>query len=142
MREVALHRTDGGIVCERCRIADKPWTRMRGLLGRTGLARDEGLLLRPAGSVHTAFMRFPIDAVFLDRELRVVHVARSLPPWRAAGKRGAKLVVELAAGECSRRDVQVGDALQLVQRDGQSSRVIAQRSWSRQRPPILRYRGE
>jgi uncharacterized membrane protein (UPF0127 family) len=114
MREATLRRTDGGVVCERCRIADTPWARMRGLLGRKELARDDGILLQPAGSVHTAFMRFAIDVVFLDRALRVVHIARSVPPWRAAAKRGAKLVVELAAGECSRRDLQVGDELQLV----------------------------
>jgi uncharacterized membrane protein (UPF0127 family) len=142
MLAIELRRQDGAVLCERLCVAERPWSRMRGLLGRADLPRGEGLLLRPAGSVHTAFMRFAIDVVFLDRELRVVHIAHSVPPWRAASKRGAKVVVELAAGECSRRDLQIDDALQLAQRDDQSSRVIAQRSWSRQRPPILRYRGE
>jgi len=114
MGEAALKRTDGSVVCERCRTADTPWKRMRGLLGRRELARDEGLLLRPAGSVHTAFMRFVIDVVFLDRDLRVLHIAHSVPPWRASAKRGAKVAVELAGGECSRRDLQIGDKLQLV----------------------------
>lgn len=138
MSVIELRRQDGAVLCERVHVAERPWSRMRGLLGRADLPRGEGLLLRPAGSVHTAFMRFTIDVVFLDRELRVVQIDRSVPPWRAASKRGAKAVVELAGGECSRRDLQVGDALQLVHPDGQSSRVIAQRSWSRQRPPILR----
>src|ERR671938_317897 len=55
---------------------------MRGLLGRGELERGEGLLLEPAGSIHTFFMRFPIDAVFLDRGLRVVGLAPELAPWR------------------------------------------------------------
>ena len=111
---------------------------MRGLLGRKELPRGEGMLLRPAASVHTAFMRFAIDVVFLDAELHVVGIERQVPPWRMVGKRGAKCVVELPAGECSRRNLEVGDDVMVVQPEAQSSRVIAQRSWSRQRPPILR----
>ena len=84
---------------------------MRGLLGRATLPAGEGILLRPAGSVHTFFMRFPIDVVFLDRDATVVGIEPSLPPWKTAGRRGAKTVVELAAGECERRGVQVGDRL-------------------------------
>ena len=84
---------------------------MRGLLGRRNLPGGEGILLKPASSVHMAFMRFPIDAVFLDRELRVVKVASDLRPWRAAGSRGAKSVLEIAAGEAERRGVTVGDRL-------------------------------
>ncbi|HYU61837.1 MAG TPA: DUF192 domain-containing protein [Solirubrobacterales bacterium] len=84
---------------------------MRGLLGRRQLPSGEGILLKPASSVHMAFMRFPIDAVFLDRELRVLKVASDLRPWRAAGSRGAKAVLEIPAGEAERRGVTVGDRL-------------------------------
>ena len=109
----ALVRSNGDVVCERCLVADTPFARMRGLLGKSQLPAGEGVLLRPAGSVHTFFMRFAIDAVFLDRELRVVGVAERLRPWRAAGRRGAKSVLELAAGEASRRGVRAGDVLEL-----------------------------
>jgi uncharacterized protein len=88
-----------------------PLRRMRGLLGRAELPSDQGILLRPAGSVHTFFMRFAIDVVFLDREDVVLGIEASLAPWKMAGRRGAKAVVELAAGECERRGVQVGDRL-------------------------------
>ncbi|TML60208.1 MAG: DUF192 domain-containing protein, partial [Actinobacteria bacterium] len=57
---------------------------MKGLLGRTSLPDGEGLLLKPCGSVHTFFMRFPIDVVFLDRELSVVAVSAEVAPWRTA----------------------------------------------------------
>ncbi len=98
-------------MCERCVLADTALARMRGLLGRRELPSGDGILLRPASSVHMAFMRFPIDAVFLDRDLRVVKVASDLRPWRAAGSRGAKAVLEIPAGEAGRRGLTVGDRL-------------------------------
>jgi uncharacterized membrane protein (UPF0127 family) len=58
-------------------------------------------------------MRFPIDAVFLDSDLRVLHVADDLPPWRTAGKRGAKAVLELPAGAARRAGIAAGERLSL-----------------------------
>ncbi|MGZ8696862.1 MAG: DUF192 domain-containing protein [Gaiellaceae bacterium] len=98
-------------MCERCVLGDTALTRMRGLLGRRELPSGEGILLKPASSVHMAFMRFPIDAVFLDRDLRVVKIAAGLQPWRVAGSRGAKAVLEIPAGEASLRGLTVGDRL-------------------------------
>lgn len=109
-----MTRTDGVVVCEECLVAATPFTRMRGLLGRSSLPSGQGILLRPAASVHTFFMRFSIDVVFLDDELRVVAIAADLRPWRAAGKRGARAVVELPAGECERRGLRVGDQLRFA----------------------------
>jgi uncharacterized protein len=109
--EVAIRREDGSIVCERCLLAETALTRMRGLLGRRELPSGEGILLKPASSVHMAFMRFPIDAVFLDRDLRVVKVASDLRPWRAAASRGARAVLELPAGEAKKRGLTAGDRL-------------------------------
>ena len=71
-------------------------------------------MLRPAGSIHTFFMRFPIDIVFLDRDFRVVDVRDRLKPWRAAGKRRAQAVLELAAGEGERRGIVLGERLQVA----------------------------
>jgi uncharacterized protein len=93
-------------------VADTVLARMKGLLGRKELASGEGLLLRPASSVHTCFMRFPIDVVFLDRELRVLALTTNLKPWRAAARRGARAVLELPAGECERRDIRPGERLE------------------------------
>jgi uncharacterized membrane protein (UPF0127 family) len=106
---------DGGVeVCSRCVVADRALARMRGLLGRHALPEGEGIYIRPASSVHTAFMRFPIDVVFVDRDLTVLKVVPSLVPWRTAGSRGAKGTFELAAGEAARRGVEVGSRLSLV----------------------------
>ena len=106
-----LNRTRGNVVCERTEIADTPLRRLRGLLGRDELPAGEGLLLEPAPSIHSAFMRFDFDAVFLDRDLQVVHLAARIPPWRTRSARRARSVLELAAGEIERRGVQVGDLL-------------------------------
>jgi uncharacterized membrane protein (UPF0127 family) len=84
---------------------------MRGLLGRRELPSGEGILLKPASSVHMAFMRFAIDAVFLDQDRRVVKIAADLKPWRVAAARGSKSVLEIAAGEAARRGLSVGDRL-------------------------------
>jgi uncharacterized protein len=93
-----LKKAGGDLVCARCEIADTPLKRMRGLLGRSSLASDEGMLFRPAGSIHMFFMRFPIDALFCDRDLVVLGVEQDLKPWHTAGRKGAKVVVELPVG--------------------------------------------
>ena len=109
MRATTLTTTDGRVVCERLLLAVTPWTRLRGLLGRSSLAPGEGMLFRPAGSIHMFFMRFAIDAVFCDRDLVVLGVERNLRPWRTARRRRAKVVIELAAGAAA--PVQEGDRL-------------------------------
>jgi uncharacterized protein len=111
MPEVTLKRENGDVVCDRCVVADSPVSRMKGLLGRSELRPGEGLLLRPASAIHTWFMRFPIDAVFLDRDWRVVGISDDVRPWRARSRRGAKAVLELPAGESARRGLELGDRL-------------------------------
>lgn len=111
MDVISLIRADGGVACVNCRVASRPWTRLRGLLGRSGLAAGEGMLFPRTGSVHTMFMRFPIDIVFLDADLRVLSVREAVPAWRAAKERGAKWTLELAAGEAGRNGIAPGIAL-------------------------------
>ena len=113
-KRFASVRTSGGaVVCDACLIAESPWLRMKGLLGRADLPAGHGILLRPASSIHMAFMRFPIDAVFLARDLTVLKVSRDLAPWRMASKRRAHAVLELSAGACARSGVREGDRLEL-----------------------------
>jgi uncharacterized protein len=118
---VVVRRLDGTLVCEKCEVADSILSRMRGLLGRSELPPGEGLLIRPAPSIHTFFMRFPIDAVFLDRESRVIAVMPDLRPWRMAARRGAKSVLELPAGEAARRGLRSGDVLRLEEEQAEES---------------------
>src|SRR5918911_1290288 len=106
---------DSGVVCERCLVADSFRLRLRGLLGRRSIAGDEGLLLVGSPSIHTTFMRFPIDALFLDRELAVIGIRPDLKPWRIAGRWKAKHILELRAGEAARRGVGLGAHLRLIE---------------------------
>jgi uncharacterized membrane protein (UPF0127 family) len=108
---VRLVDPHGRVVCERCELADRMLGRLRGLLGRATLPRGDGILIRPSWSIHTAFMRFPIDVVFLDRELEVLAVRHRLRPWRTATKLRAHSVLEIAAGECERLGLEIGDRL-------------------------------
>ena len=103
----------GRVVCERCEIADSAFARMRGLLGRDGLEAGGGMLIDHAGSVHMFFMRFPIDVVFLDRNLKVVGVRHRLAPWRIAGALRAVASLELPAGAAAAAGLEKGDVLVL-----------------------------
>jgi uncharacterized membrane protein (UPF0127 family) len=112
MQVQRLLKSDGTVVCARCSLATSPLARMRGLLGRSSLGPDEGMLFRPAGSIHMFFMQFAIDAIFCDRELVVLDVARDLGPWKTASRRGARVVIELASGAAA--GVEAGDRLSLA----------------------------
>lgn len=85
--------------------------RALGLLGTSHLARDEGLLIRPCGAIHTFGMRYAIDVVFLDRRGCILAVRAELPPWRFALCRQARAVLELAAGSAARVGLSRGQTL-------------------------------
>jgi hypothetical protein len=83
-------------VVSRVEIAESYYARAVGLIGRKRLEEGSGLLLRKCSSVHTFFMNFPIDVLYLDDENRVIAVETNLKPWRFGGiHRGAKQVLEL-----------------------------------------------
>ena len=115
MKRVRVVAEDGTVLCAHCVVADSFWLRFRGLMLRRSLADDEGMVFHGAGSIHMFFMRFAIDAVFCDAELRVVRVARGLRPWRLAAARRAKVVIELADGVAA--GVEAGDRLVLREAD-------------------------
>jgi uncharacterized membrane protein (UPF0127 family) len=107
---VVLRREDDErVICEYCVLADTLPRRLRGLLGTRELIPGEGIVLRPGWSIHTAFMRYPIDVVFVDADQVVLRTVEALRPWRTALCRGAHDVVELANGECARRGLEAGD---------------------------------
>jgi uncharacterized membrane protein (UPF0127 family) len=112
---IVNHTRENSIVCARAEVADTIFKRLRGLLGRATLAPGDGMLFRGESSIHSAFMRFRFDAVFMDRELRVVGLAEQIPPWRARSARGARNILEIAAGEIARSGVELGDQLAEVE---------------------------
>jgi uncharacterized protein len=103
----------GCVLADRVERARSPLARLRGLLGRSSLDEGEGLLIEPCNAIHTFFMRFAIDAVFLSRDLRVVRAIPELRPWRATRFHSrARLVVELPPGTVRRTGTREGDVLQ------------------------------
>jgi hypothetical protein len=101
----------GRVVCEHVEDAASMFARMRGLMGRASLEPGHGMLIRHTGSIHMFFMRFPIDAVFLDRQMRVKKIVRELRRNRMAASMGARSVLELPAGEAERVALEVGSRL-------------------------------
>jgi len=110
MREVLI-RSSESVLCL-AEVAENPWTRCWGLLGRKGLPENRGLLIRPCKSVHTFFMRFPIDVVYLTTDNTVAKTCSRLHPFRfSAGGRQAHSVLELPAGLLNRIGIVVGEKL-------------------------------
>lgn len=96
-------------------MANRSWTRLLGLMGRESLRDGEGLVLEPANGIHMFFMRFAIDAVFVDRDWKVLHIAHDLKPWRVTRLvRRSKRVIEMSAGRCQATGTQPGDQLGMV----------------------------
>src|SRR5262249_34802601 len=94
---------DLSVVADPCVVASTYWSRLMGLMGRTGMQTGSGLLIEPCNSIHTFFMRFAIDAVYLDRDqarnYKVVSIRRNMKPWRAdLPVAGARAVLELPGG--------------------------------------------
>lgn len=110
-----VDETRGTTVGERVEFANGSWTRMRGLLGREGLDAGGGLWIKPSSGVHTFFMKFAIDVVGLDKNLRVVKLWPVLVPWRVTSvSMKITSVVELAAGRIAECEIEVGDQFQIT----------------------------
>jgi uncharacterized membrane protein (UPF0127 family) len=113
-RLIATNSTRGTALTTRGRIADNLWTRLVGLLRDRGLEEGDGLWIVPCNSIHSFAMKFVFDAIFLDDNLRVVHLVPEMPPWRTSPiLRKARSVLELPAGAIARSRTQLGDQLDL-----------------------------
>jgi len=114
VQELALMNARSGcMVATTTEVAVTRSARRKGLLHRTALDPSCAMVLAPCLMIHTAFMRFAIDVIFVDRAGRVVRIVPDLGPWRMAASFGAHATVELAAGALVSRDVVVGDYLYL-----------------------------
>lgn len=98
-------------VLERVWYADRAVDRMRGLLGRNELAAGEGMMITPCAMIHTFWMRFAIDVVFLSAQRVVIGIRHHVRPWRFAFAAGAAVTLELRQGDAKRLSIQQGDTL-------------------------------
>jgi hypothetical protein len=110
----AVNQARGSVLATHLEVAGSGATRRKGLLGRDGLAPGEGLWIIPCESVHTFFMRFPIDLVYLDRENRIKKVRSAVGAWRMSACFSAHSVLELPAGTIRQTETQKGDTLELT----------------------------
>ena len=113
MRVALVNSRSGDIVASTTELAVTRAARRRGLLRRDALDPATALVLAPCLAIHTAFMRFAIDVVFVDREGCVRRIVRHLQPWRVAASRHACATIELAAGALEACDITIGDRLYL-----------------------------
>ena len=88
-------------------------TRKTGLLKHTALAGGEAMLIAPSNAVHTWFMKFDLDLIFVRRDGRVVKTRAGVKPWRMSGALRAFAVIDMRAGTLAERDTQPGDVLEL-----------------------------
>jgi uncharacterized protein len=110
------NRTKGCVIAITAEMARSFASRGKGLLGRDQLASGEGLIIDPCQSVHSLFMRFPIDVVFLSKSLEVVHIKANMVPYRLSKHVfKARCVVELPAGTAASTGTTVGDRLAFVE---------------------------
>ena len=111
-RETLVNTRTGEVVGAGIEVARSHWQRMRGLLGRDGLPTGGGMRFDGTSSIHMAFMRFPIDVLYLDRRGRTVKLVHDLKPWRLSAARGAKVTIELPAGTLRALDIRAGDQIE------------------------------
>jgi len=112
MRTVPLKKT-GQAVIEKCRLATTFGPRFFGLMGRRAIGADEAILFPKCNSIHTFFMRFPIDVVRVKQDGEVVDVVEAMGAWRMLlPRRDVKHIIELKAGRCRELGIGSGTRLQ------------------------------
>ncbi len=108
-----VNKTKNRILAENIEVANTPLKRMKGLLGRDCLEKGSGLHIIPCNNIHSLFMKFEFDAVFMDRQNKVRHLSEKIPPWTwIKFCFSANSVIELPAGIISETGTETGDELE------------------------------
>jgi len=106
------NRTRGTTIASAGRVADNFWSRFRGLMLAPSLPAGAGLVIAPCSSIHTQFMRFPIDVLYVSKQDVIAGIDRNLRPWRIGRfYKQVHYVVELPAGGAA--GCQVGDTIEV-----------------------------
>lgn len=119
----ASNHTRNKILADKGTVANRPWLRMRGLIGRASLEPGEGLLLLGTKGIHTIGMRFPIDVLFLNDDGQVIHMIHALKTLRVSPYiKTSAMVLELPAGTLKETGTQVGDWIEITIADQAQSK--------------------
>jgi len=112
MRYRVMNLTRNTLLADQASRADSFMQRFKGLMGVTDLPMGHGLHIAPCTSIHTFFMKIPIDAIFLDASQQIVDICHAMPPWKVSRVYfGAKSVLELPAGTAAASKTEAGDRL-------------------------------
>ena len=107
-----VNKTKQITLCPHVEIATSLWERTKGLLGRKHLDRDRTLWIKPCSSIHTYFMQFAIDVVFVDQKLRVTRIKKEIQPWKLIfSPLKSDSVFEFPSGTISDGNIEIGDQL-------------------------------
>lgn len=107
-----INQSKGTVVAVRAAVARSVWDRGRGLMFRKSLDPGTGLVIDPCGSIHSMWMRFPIDVLYISRDDAVVRADTAMPPWRIGPLfAGGRLVIELPEGTIATSQTEFGDRL-------------------------------
>jgi len=110
-----INKTNGNTLAENIKVADNPLTRMKGLLGRKRFKKGEGLHIIPCNNIHSFFMKFEFDAIFIDKKNKIKYLAENIPPWTwAKFCFFAYSVIELPAGTIKETGTQIDDELEFI----------------------------
>jgi uncharacterized protein len=110
-----INKTKGTVIAQEAIFAQGHISRIVGLLNRDSLPQGEALIIKPCSSIHTFFMRFPIDVIFVDRDNKVIKTISCIKPFRLTGIYFlSKFVVELPAGIISSSNTQKADLISLI----------------------------
>ena len=121
----AFNHTRQRSLAETGTVAIRPWARMRGLLGRSALQANEGLLLLGTRGIHMIGMRFAIDVLFLNEDGWVIRLIHSLKPFRISPiVKNSAMVLELPTGILAQTGTQVGDWIGLTLTDLSTRQTI------------------
>jgi uncharacterized membrane protein (UPF0127 family) len=115
MKIVVRNHTRGTLLADSADVADTSEKRRTGLLKHSRLEPGQGLWIVPCESVHSFFMKFPIDLVYLDRGHKVLKVRHRMAPWRVSACLAAHSILELPAGTVQATGTQAGDQMQIQQ---------------------------
>lgn len=103
------------LLIEDLEVAQTFWTRAKGLLGRRVMSENQALWIKPCRDIHTFFMSFPIDCVFLDKNMQVYNIVENVTPFKIIGPFWkATSVIEFKSGFSAMKNLKVGDQLYVV----------------------------
>ena len=133
------NRTRNTLLGTRVATAGGFWSRLRGYIGRSPPKQGEGILLVPCDAIHTWWMTFELDVLFLDARGRVLELVRSLRPWKRTRKvAGARYVLEVPAGTIDASGTRAGDELSWLEQAPYSISVLSPGTAQEASPPTTR----